>query len=223
MDAERDLSDEPLSDEANRLLSVEFYGQPQAHADQDFDNIVSRAAEVLDVPMASIALIGEKQLRFRASTGLVPLSGPIDLAVKPLTIQRLRPVIVTDVSYLMDWPKEILPEGSQPIRFYAGVPIVNAERSAIGAFCIYDVKSRWMSRAQIQLMWFFAELALERLELERLEHRREHSYNETQRRFSPGGRPFDLDNCLQRLRQVILTGIDPARAGRLHSGHTLAG
>src|SRR3989344_5386552 len=124
--------------EKERLLSLHKLGLLDTKPEERFDRITRTATETFNVPISTLTIVDEKREWFNSVCGHALLAN--EVFVIPDTAKDKR---------FSDNPMVI---GKPYIRFYAGVPIMNADGERIGVFCIKDIKSRRFSKDNEEIL-----------------------------------------------------------------------
>ncbi|MCG5239369.1 GAF domain-containing protein [Azospirillum doebereinerae] len=135
-------ADEPIADEPARLAALHRSGILDTSSDPAFENIVSWACDHFRVPIALVSLLDADRQWFKAKRGLDIQQTPRDVAFCHFTIQQSLPLVVEDALLDTRFEKNPLVLGSPFIRFYAGAPIINRDRLALGSVCLIDMVPR---------------------------------------------------------------------------------
>lgn len=130
-----------------------------------FDDLARAAAMIAEAPMAMISFVDRDRLWFKARIGVpkseVPRAGsfcedsirnpPLFVVPNAIGVERYRenPLVKAGV------------------RFYAGVPLVVAQRYAVGNLSVLDVKPRRLTRTQQDALVVLAHAVSAQLELRR--------------------------------------------------------
>src|SRR3989338_6975777 len=132
--------------EKERLISLHKLGLLDSKPEERFDRITRTAIKVFDVPISTLTLVDEKREWFKSVCGLDQKEGDraISFCGHALLVNEVFviPDTVKDKRF-SDNPMVI---GKPYIRFYAGVPIMNADGQRVGVFCIKDIKPRSFSK-----------------------------------------------------------------------------
>lgn len=161
--------------ESTRLESLRRMALLSTPDEAELDRITRTAAKLFDVPIALVSLVDENRQWFKSCVGLDVRETPRDVSFCGHAIMNASATFVvrdalTDVRFF-DNP---LVTGSPHVRFYAGVPLRNAEGSAIGTLCLIDTRPRVFDDADGSTLEDFAlmaERALAARILSRAQHR----------------------------------------------------
>ncbi|UNK48819.1 sensor domain-containing diguanylate cyclase [Lysobacter sp. S4-A87] len=143
--------------------------------EQAYDDIVRLAATLCDVPAAAISLIDHDRQWFKAQIGLDARQTPREEAIcDRLIMEPGRTLVIEDLSAQVSFPRPKARIGKDPLRFYAGTPLMSPDGHAIGTVCVLDTRPRTLSRAQVEGLEVLARQTQHLLELRRyaLEQRR---------------------------------------------------
>lgn len=137
-----------------KLLPIHEPGQP------GLDRLVQTAALIFGTPMCAVSLVGEEEEWVEARCGIDASSGPRSAAFCAHTILSDEVMVVENA--LTDERFKDNPQvtGQDAIRFYAGAPIIAADGSRIGAFCIKDRHRRTFSPREVEILRAFAAMAM---------------------------------------------------------------
>ena len=153
-----------MDHEDKRLEALRSYGLADEPFEPQFQTIVNTATLALNVPIAAVSLIESERQWFKAEFGLGVKENPRSIAFCSHTIESEDPLIVPDARLDARFRDNPLVTGAPHIRFYAGVPIVDADGYALGAFCIIDREPRNPSDDELTMLWGFSRFALTALE-----------------------------------------------------------
>jgi len=136
------------TDLAQRLLALEALNILDTPNEKAYDDLVSLAAELCEVPISLISLVDEKRQWFKAKFGLEVTETPREHAFCAHAILRDEMTIVED-SHLDDrFCSNPLVLQTPFIRFYAGAPLIVHDGHRIGTLCVIDVKPKKLTEFQ---------------------------------------------------------------------------
>jgi sigma-B regulation protein RsbU (phosphoserine phosphatase) len=153
------------TDEQDRLADLRALRLLDTPREERFDRIVRLAAQVLDVPIAYIALIDSDRQWFKAKCGLATDETGRDISFCGHAIQQDEPLIIPDARLDPRFHDNPLVTGEPYVRFYAGHPLDGPAGRHIGTFCIASPQPRSLSPADLALFKEFATLAQHELEM----------------------------------------------------------
>ena len=146
--------------ETDRLAALQRYGILDTPPSPIFQSIANTAAIAFSVPIAAVSLIDTNRQWFKASHGLEICETGRDVAFCAHTIQDDEPLIVPDAAHDPRFAGNPLVTGAPHIRFYAGVPLIDADGYALGSFCIIDQSPRLISDDEMTMLQGFGQFAL---------------------------------------------------------------
>ncbi|MEX2173937.1 MAG: GAF domain-containing SpoIIE family protein phosphatase [Pirellulaceae bacterium] len=153
------------TDEQDRLADLRALKLLNTPREERFERIVQLAAQVLNVPIAYIALIDSDRQWFKAKCGLTTDETGRDISFCGHAIQQDEPLIVPDARLDPRFHDNPLVTGEPFVRFYAGHPLDGPSGFHIGTFCIASPEPREASPAELDLFVRFARLAQHELEM----------------------------------------------------------
>ena len=130
------------ADEQDRLADLAALRLLDTPREERFDRIVRLAAQVLDVPIAYIALIDANRQWFKARCGLATDETGRDISFCGHAIQQRRPLIVPDARLDERFHDNPLVTGEPFVRFYAGHPLAGPGGKLVGTLCIASPQPR---------------------------------------------------------------------------------
>lgn len=157
---------DPLDlDEQLRLRALDDYGLFGSAPEPQFDEIVALAAQLCDVPMALLNLIGQEQNWFKAKFGVEAntVCRKDSFCGQAITYPELMLVenAKTDPRFCNN-PNVTCPNG---VGFYAGVPLRNAEGQAVAVLCVFDSQAKQLSAFQIHSLKVLGRQLMAQMEL----------------------------------------------------------
>ncbi|MFQ3613499.1 MAG: PAS domain S-box protein, partial [Cyanobacteriota bacterium] len=155
-------------DETQRLAALREYHVLDTAPEASFDELVRLAAFVCSTPVALVSLIDRDRQWFKAKLGLEVEQTPRDVAFCAhaiLTPQE--PLVVEDAQQDERFADNPFVTGDPHIRFYAGIPLVTPEGSALGTLCVIDYQPRHLSPEQLEQLKALGHQVVAQLELRR--------------------------------------------------------
>jgi diguanylate cyclase (GGDEF)-like protein len=152
-------------DEARRLKAVHSYDILDTPPEMDFDALTRVAAHAFNTPAAVIGLMDSDRLWFKSQLGLdVPqLDRQIAMCAHAL-MSPSEAFVVEDLSQDPRFRHNPLVTQSPHLRFYAGVPLVDADGFALGTIAVVDKQPRAFSDAQRASLQDMSRLVISSLE-----------------------------------------------------------
>jgi len=165
----------PPSDEARRQAALDAYAVVGTVPEQSYDDIVRLAVTLCDVPAAAISLIDHDRQWFKAQIGLDVRETARSEAICDRAIRQPdRMLVVEDLLEHPELPRPSMRVDGDPLRFYAGVPLLSPDGEPLGVVCVLDNKPRTLTDAQREGLEVLARQTQHLLELRRyaMEQRR---------------------------------------------------
>ncbi|HEX5538162.1 MAG TPA: GAF domain-containing protein, partial [Methylophilaceae bacterium] len=143
--------------ESERLRVVASYEALDTPPEDDFDHLTRLAADIFNVPIATITIVDKDRQWFKSSVGLQVTETERCISFCTHTIQHATPFIINNALEDSRFQDNPLVLGPPNIRFYAGIPLINPEGIALGSFCLIDSKPRTLTAEQINLLQSLAD------------------------------------------------------------------
>lgn len=138
--------------EQGRQSALESYGLLDGAAELAYDDLVRLAAALCDTPGAAIALIDRERVWFKARHGVEATELPRSLSICSQLIGEAQPdrlLLIGDVAQDPRFAALGLSlQGGQPLRFYAGAPLMSPDGHPLGTICVLDTRPRELSAVQ---------------------------------------------------------------------------
>ena len=165
------MIDHRLTDEAGRVAAVRRYAAIGSFGDPALDKITALVANLLDVPICGVSLIDQDRQHFPSLQGYDAYQTARHLAFCDHTIRERSPLVIEDAQDDPRFAENPMVTGAPNIRSYVGAPLVTPDGYQLGALCAIDRRARQFDPAQLELLRRFAELVVDRLELQTLAHK----------------------------------------------------
>lgn len=179
-------------EEAERLAAVRRYAVLDTPPDGAFDRICAVAARYFDVPFASVTIVDEERIWFKASQGLDAVEIPRLPGLCASAVLQDEPYVITNG---LDDPRTAgnpLVHGELGVRFYAAAPITTREGHRLGTVNVIGTKPRVTTEPEMQTLRDLAAIVMDELEL------RLGALREIQREQERRVQAFELAQTLQR-------------------------
>jgi len=154
-----------IVDEGKRLAAVRRYDILDSPPDGAFDRVCALAARVLDVPIATVSIVDEDRIWFKARAGLTAAQLPREPGLCASAILQDEPYVVSDALTDPRTVRHSLITGEPGVRFYAAAPIVTADGCRLGTVNVIDTKPRETTAQETQTLSDLAAIVLDELEL----------------------------------------------------------
>lgn len=160
----------PSWSEQDRLAVLHQFNVLDTPKEQEFDDIVRIAAEVLEAPIVAINLIDEARQWFKAEIGLGIREMPLEDSICKHAILEPGGMVVLDTRDDPRFTCNPLVTGEPGIRFYAGELLTSSEGLPLGTLCVLDTKPRLqgLTAQQSFVLKALARQVMTQLELRRL-------------------------------------------------------
>ncbi|AEG02774.1 PAS domain S-box protein [Methylomonas methanica] len=148
---------QPESDEEmQRLQALHAYRILDTPPEQDFDDIVTLAAQTCAIPFVVFSLVDEDREWFKSKKGITLTEQCRTSGFAAHTLPYQDVFVITDVSEDARFSANPLVMGEPHIRFYAGMPVRSGTGEAVGALGVLDSQPRTLSPAQTQALRILA-------------------------------------------------------------------
>ena len=151
------------ANEAERQAALDATGLVDSGAEAVFDRLTWLATQVTDSPIAMLTLVDEQRQWFKSRVGIGFSETPRELAFCSHTILRDEPMMVTDARLDLRFRDNPMVTGAPHIRFYAGVPLVDADGYRLGALCVMDREPRRLRERELRALGELADIAAEEI------------------------------------------------------------
>jgi serine/threonine-protein kinase len=155
------------ADEAKRLELLKACNIIYTPAEEAFDDVAQLAADLCGTEIALITLVDSDYQWFKARVGVEQTGTSRDLSFCGHCINHRHPFIVEDTHLDPRFADNPLVTGEPFIRFYAGVPLLVDEGSAVGALSVADRRPRKLTPRHIESLERLANRISRELRLRR--------------------------------------------------------
>jgi len=151
------------ADEPARLDALAATGLVGSAPETVFDRLTWLAAQITDSPIATLTLVDEERQWFKSRVGVGFSETPRDIAFCSHTILAGEPLMVADTWLDGRFINNPMVTGAPHIRFYAGVPLVDARGFRLGALCVMDREPRRLRERELRALEELAAIAAEEI------------------------------------------------------------
>ena len=151
--------------EQERLAAVRRYAILDSPPDGAFERVCALAARFFDVPFASVTIVDEERIWFKAAQGL----DAVEIARLPglcaSAILQDEPYVVTSA---LDDPRTTgnpLVHGEMGVRFYAASPITTSDGFRLGTVNVIGTEPRAITERETQTLRDLAAIVMDEIEL----------------------------------------------------------
>ena len=141
--------------------------------DPRFDRITRLAAQLLHMPMCAISLVDDDRQFFLSEYQVGVRETARELAFCNHVVAGAEPLIVKDASADPRFAENPLVRGDFQLRFYAGVPITDADGVTLGSLCVLDREAHdeGVTEAQLMILEDLAAMVINEMTSRMLAHR----------------------------------------------------
>lgn len=152
-------------DEAARLQAVRRYAILETPPDGAFDRVCALAARFFKVPVATVTIVDENRIWFKAHEGLEVSEVPREPGLCASAILQDDAYVVTDGLSDQRTAANALVAGAPGVRFYAAAPIVTSDGHRLGTVNVIDMQPREVTDGEIATLHDLAAIVMDELEL----------------------------------------------------------
>src|SRR3989338_3541207 len=145
--------------EKERLLSLYKLGLLNTKPEERFDRITKTATRIFKVPISTLTLVDAKREWFKYCQGLTKREGNRAISFCGHALIANKILVISDTKKDKRFSGNPMVTGKPYIRFYAGVPITNADGQRVGVFCVKDTKQRKFSKHKEEILTGLASWA----------------------------------------------------------------
>jgi PAS domain S-box-containing protein len=153
--------------ESPRAAALRAYAIVDTPREAAFDELVELAAEICDVPIAVVNLVGDDRQFFKAEIGLGVRETPLETSFCVKALLEDEFLLVPDATDDPRFDGNPLVTGEPHLRFYAGALLRTDAGIAIGTLCVLDYQARTLSTLQQKALRVLASQVMAQLELRR--------------------------------------------------------
>lgn len=172
------------ANETERLSALYEYRILDTPVEEVFDTITRLAATICEVPVSLISLIDHDRQWFKSNYGFIDTEETSrDVAFCAHVILHSELMEITDTLEDERFFDNPLVANAPYIRFYAGIPLVDAEGYALGALCVMDFQPRTLSLSQRSMLKQLSEVILALLQAHKIQLSTQTALEQSERRF----------------------------------------
>jgi excisionase family DNA binding protein len=151
------------ANEKARLAALQASGLVDSATEAMFDRLTWLATQVTDCPVALITLLTSRRQWFKSRVGIDVSETPRELAFCNYAILQPGPLIVEDTTRDARFADNPFVTGEPHVRFYGGVPLLDAGGHALGTLCVVDKEPRRLRQRELRALTELAAIASEEL------------------------------------------------------------
>jgi sigma-B regulation protein RsbU (phosphoserine phosphatase) len=152
-------------DEEQRLEAVRRYAVLDTPPDGAFDRIAGLAARILRTPIATVTIVDEDRIWFKARHGLDAEQIDRVPGLCASAILRDDPTIITDAAIDPRTIANPLVAGELGLRFYAAAPLITSDGYRLGTLNVIDRDAREITTEEVATLQDLAAVVVDELEL----------------------------------------------------------
>jgi len=154
-----------LREERERITAVRRYAILDTPPDGAFDRVCALAARFFGVPFASVTIVDEERIWFKAARGIDASEIPRSPGLCASAIMQDEPYVISDGLADLRTAHNPLVHGELGVRFYAAAPIVTHDGHRLGTVNVIDTKPRTITEGEMQTLRELAAIVMDELEL----------------------------------------------------------
>ncbi len=151
--------------ESERVACLRSYGILDTPPERAFDELSRLAGQICQAPMAAVALLDENRVWFKSRIGIAEPEIPRQNSICQELASQTGILIIPDILADPQWAENPLARSDPNLRFYAGIPLINASGFALGSFCVMDRKPRALDASQAEGLAILSRQVMTQLEL----------------------------------------------------------
>ena len=144
--------------ELDRLAALSALAKLDTPAEERYDRLTREVAELLEVPIAYLALIDADRQWLKSSVGPMRCELARSQSFCGHTILQPEPLIIRDAREDPRFADNPLVTEDPKIRFYAGIPLAGPGGHRVGTFCVADLEPRDLSGPELAVLERFASI-----------------------------------------------------------------
>ncbi len=152
--------------EKERLEAVDRFLQLDYDRSKELQDIVNLAAELCEVPVALLTLLGEEVNWVKVRTGIDAPAMPRETSFCQYTITQNSVLIIPDTKEDRRFDTNPLVQEAPNVRFYAGAPLTIKSGLRLGSLCLFDGKPNNITAQQEKILSMLSRQAIFLMELE---------------------------------------------------------
>ena len=189
--------------EADRLAAVRRYDILDSPPDGAFDRICALAARIFDVPVATVTIVDEDRIWFKACAGLDVVQIPRAPGLCASAILQDDTYVISDGLIDPRVASNELVHGESGVRFYAAAPITTSDGYRLGTVNVISDKPRAVTEAEMRTLRDLAAIVMDELEL------RLAAMRELRRERDARHQALDEQRHAERLTRALQRSLSP--------------
>ena len=145
-----------------RLEAVDSYNILNTLPEKEYDDITRLASIICDVPVSLVSVISGSKQFFKSHYGVDISETPVDVAFCAHAIESTEDIfIVEDARQDERFSANPLVVNDPNIVFYAGVPLIDEDKHALGTLCVIDVQPKSLTDDQVAALKILASQVMQ--------------------------------------------------------------
>ena len=136
--------------ETRRLAALYSYQALDTLPEQSFDDLTKLASQICKVPIALVSLVDENRQWFKSCFGITADETSREISFCGHAILGSGMMEIPDATKDPRFADNPLVTGDMRLRFYAGVPLLDANNLPIGTICVIDHQARVLTPQERQ-------------------------------------------------------------------------
>ena len=161
------MTDPPVVLASRSSSALDEYHVLDSVAEPEFDELVRMVARRFRCEHAELSIVAPNRVWLKAATVDSGLSRPPDQALCTDVAKDGAAIVLPDAALSLRFAHHPRVNGFDSLRFYAGVPLITADGTVIGALCAWDEQPRSVSDADLEFLEFCGRAAMTLLDLRR--------------------------------------------------------
>ncbi len=151
--------------EERRQQAILSYQLDSLTTDAEFDHVAELVADLFEVPISAVTVLGTERQLFHGSCGLDQRTTARADAFCNATVKGTSVLVVEDALADPRFRDNPLVTGEPHIRFYAGAPLRIDEDVSVGSLCIIDRQPRTLNATEQRRLALLARTVSDLMEL----------------------------------------------------------
>ncbi|MBZ9728955.1 GAF domain-containing sensor histidine kinase [Salegentibacter sp. JZCK2] len=171
------------SNEKLRRSALAEYAIFKSGEDKDYDQLTFLAAQICEVPVAKISIIGKNNIWYKSVYGTQQAENQRENSFCERTIYADEEIFIINSNDHPEFFENAKPIYDRKFHFYAGVPLLNSNGHAIAVFCIFDTKIRKLDEDQKKALLALANQSLNLFESRKQKTKLQHVQRKLKQKY----------------------------------------
>lgn len=154
------------ANENERLAALRCYGILDSKAYACMEPLTKLAADICDAPISTITLIDENREWYYTKVGLGKneIEAPRNISFCAHVVFHRQTMVISDTLKDERFYDNPFTLNDPPLRFYAGIPLINKDGYALGTLCVIDHIPKEITPKQISHLETLRDIVVKRLD-----------------------------------------------------------